>query len=111
MAKTYTQYVEQIESLKKEAEEVKRKEVQGVIERIRQAIAAYGFTAADLGLVARAGKGAGRKGAAPKVASAKKAIVVRFKDDAGHTWSGRGPKPKWLKDGLASGKSMDSFTV
>ncbi len=111
MAKTYSQYVEQIESLQREAEEVKKKEVQGVIERIQEAIAAYGFTAADLGFGMGAGKGVAKKGAAPKAAAAKKTGVIRFKDDAGHTWSGRGPKPKWLKDGLASGKSLESFTV
>ena len=30
---------------------------------------------------------------------------IKYKDDAGHTWSGYGPKPKWFTEALASGKT------
>ena len=48
MTKTYAQLVKQIESLQGEADKLRRKEVEGVISRIRDAITVYGLTAADL---------------------------------------------------------------
>lgn len=31
--------------------------------------------------------------------------------DASQTWSGRGRQPKWIADGLASGKSLNDFRI
>ena len=56
MSKTYSQLMKQIDNLQREAEEIKRKEIDGVVTRIKEAIKAYGLTAADLGLTARAPK-------------------------------------------------------
>ena len=50
MTKTYSQLVKQIENLQREAEDIRRKEIDGVVARIKEAIKAYGLTAADLGL-------------------------------------------------------------
>ncbi|WP_332815953.1 H-NS family nucleoid-associated regulatory protein [Ramlibacter sp.] len=47
--KTYSQMLEEIELLKKQAEEVRRREVETVIARIKDAIAFYGLTEEDLG--------------------------------------------------------------
>jgi DNA-binding protein H-NS len=47
--KTYSQMLEEIELLKKQAEEVRRREVATVIARIKDAIAFYGLTEEDLG--------------------------------------------------------------
>lgn len=47
--KTYSQMLEEIELLKKQAEEVRRHEVETVIARIKDAIAFYGLTEEDLG--------------------------------------------------------------
>jgi DNA-binding protein H-NS len=47
--KTYSQMLQEIEHLKHQAEEVRRREVEGVIERIKVAIAFYGLTEEDLG--------------------------------------------------------------
>jgi DNA-binding protein H-NS len=33
----------------------------------------------------------------------------RFSDGNGNVWTGRGPRPKWLKDAMASGKSLEEF--
>jgi DNA-binding protein H-NS len=32
-----------------------------------------------------------------------------YKDDAGHSWSGFGPKPGWLKEALAAGRKLEEF--
>lgn len=57
---------------------------------------------------------AAKKGAAKKRAvkqTAGEAVVARFADGSGNTWSGRGPRPGWLKEAIAQGKSPDDFRV
>jgi DNA-binding protein H-NS len=115
MTKTYAQVLKQIDALSKEAERLKRKEIDGVIARIKEAIDAYGLTAADLGLATRRGPKPGFK-RATKASGKKKAVkgakaVVRFRDDAGNTWIGRGPRPQWIQDALAAGKKLGDFAV
>lgn len=110
MSKTYSQLMKQIDNLQREAEEIKRKEIDGVVTRIKEAIKAYGLTAADLGLTARAPKVAkpGKKRAGRK---AGKATAAKYRDEAGNTWGGRGPRPAWLREALAAGKQLSDFAV
>jgi DNA-binding protein H-NS len=115
MTKTYAQYIKQIELLKADAEKARRKEVQGVVGRIREAIDAYGLTAEDLGFAGK-GKSAGKvvpakKRGAKVKAKAKPAAVVKFRNDSGGTWGGRGKRPQWLRDALAAGKTLADFAV
>ena len=42
---------------------------------------------------------------------AKPAIVVKFRNDAGGTWGGRGKRPTWLRDALNAGKKLEDFAV
>ena len=117
MAKTYAQIVHQIDTLSREAEKLKQKEVDGVIKRIREAISVYGLTAGDLGFRSSGGAAAKRRAAngtaKPKTrrAAKKAARAVRFKDETGNTWGGRGPRPRWLRDALAAGKKLEDFAV
>ncbi len=115
MKKTYDQVLKQIELLQTQAENLRRSEVAGVIDRIRGAISHYKLTAADLGLggpvksssaVAAPGK---RKG--PKKGAAKAPAVVKFRNETGGTWGGIGKRPQWLRDALASGKTLQDFLV
>jgi DNA-binding protein H-NS len=112
MTKTYAQVLKQIGSLQQEAERLRRQEVDGVVERIREAIKHYGLTAADLGLAR--GKGAA-KPAAKKTRARRKgkagAATIKFRDDQGRTWVGRGKRPQWLRDALAGGKTLEDFAV
>lgn len=113
MSKTYTEIIQQIEELKAEAERLKREEVGGVIDRIKEAIAHYGLTAADLGL-ARGGGRPGRKAksaggdAAPR---AKPSGQVKYRDANGNVWGGRGPRPRWLREALQAGKTLRDFVA
>lgn len=114
MARSYADVMKQIESLSQEAERLKRKEVEGVISRIKEAIAAYGLTAGDLGLNQAAGQQRRRAPASkgkPKASKARVNTVARFRDEAGNTWVGRGPRPHWLREALASGKRLEDFVV
>jgi DNA-binding protein H-NS len=114
MAKTYEQVQKQIDQLKKEAEKLRSKELEGVIGRIKEAVAAYGLTANDLGLNGahrpKRGK-AVAKAAKHGATKSKSARSVKYRDDAGNTWVGRGPRPQWLRDALASGKELKDFAV
>ena len=119
MAKTFAELNREIEALKVQAEAVRQKEKAGVVERIRDAIAVYGLTAEDLGLgtktVARVGAKGGDSSAAAKPtadkALSKPTATVRYRDESGNTWGGRGPKPNWLKAALANGQRLESFAV
>jgi DNA-binding protein H-NS len=114
MTKTYAQIVKQIEVLKQDAEKVRRKEIEGVIGRIREAIEVYKLTAEDLGFGGKKAKAAGQP-AAPAKRGARKAVKavaeVKFRNESGGTWGGRGKRPQWLRDALASGKSLQDFAV
>ena len=116
MTKSYAQVVKQIESLKLEAEKLRRNEVTGVVKRIRDAIAFYNLTAADLGLGGKAAGTAGQadapaKGKKRKGPFAKGPKVVKFSNDSGGTWGGIGKRPQWLRDALAGGKQLSDFAV
>jgi len=116
MKKSYTQLVKQIETLKIEAEKARRHEADGVVARIREAISFYNLTAADLGLGARTAKApkavakAGRrKTGASKATPAPAAI--KYRDEQGRGWVGRGKRPQWLRDALTTGKSLQDYLV
>jgi len=68
------------------------------------------FTAAG---ASSPGKKSAPKPSKAKVKVAKKSVapVVKYKDDAGHTWSGRGPQPGWLKAALAAGRALQDFAA
>ena len=111
MSKTYAQIIEQIDILKEQAEKLRRKETEGVVARIREAIAAYGLTPADLGLSAAGTRKKTGKKPGPKPGFKRAASGVRYRDNNGNSWSGRGPRPRWLREALLSGKTLADLTV
>lgn len=118
MAKTLPQLKRQIAVLQRQADALKKKELKGVIARIKEAIDFYEITPADLGFEgpsrAIAGKGVSRKRAAlpakkAKSARSKTPSVIKYRDEAGHGWSGHGRRPQWFLDALASGKTAEDL--
>jgi DNA-binding protein H-NS len=110
MAKSYADLHQQIQTLQREADKLRKKEVDEVIARIKEAIETYELTAADLGFTVPRG----RRGAATAKSrtSAKGASKgVKFRDQDGNTWGGRGPRPQWLREALAAGKTLEDFAV
>jgi len=107
MAKSYSDYQKEIESLQKAAESLRKKEVAGVIDRIKTAIETYKLSARDLGF------GSGAVKPAPKGKkvrrSGKSTRAAAYRDDAGNTWSGRGRRPGWLNTALAAGKRLEDL--
>jgi DNA-binding protein H-NS len=105
MAQSYKELQKQIESLQKQADKLRAQEVDGVVSRIKVAIAHYGLSAGQLGFgAASAGK---RKALAKK--SGPASALAKYADGAGRSWSGRGPRPAWLREALANGKSLQDF--
>ena len=115
MAKTLAQINRQIDRLQRQAEALKKQEVSGVISRIKSAIEHYGLTARDLGLstnrAAASGRGAARKPTTRKAVAAKKPVAVKYRDEDGHTWTGRGKRPNWFKAALEAGKTPEDLAV
>ena len=114
------QLMQEIETMQKQAAEVREREVQDVITRIKEAIQAYGLTAADLGLgpaPAKRGRKPGTKvarksgAAAPAKRCRKPKRAAAYEDGKGNVWSGRGPRPRWLKEALASGRTLEEFSA
>lgn len=108
------------EEIRKQAEMLKKKEAPEVLARIKDAIAHYAFTAADLGLVDTSttpGTTRGRKASTSKPRKAAKGLAnsskpvsrAKFRDAAGNAWSGMGRKPKWFVAALAAGATLDSL--
>ncbi|VTU23896.1 DNA binding protein, nucleoid-associated [Variovorax sp. SRS16] len=106
MTQSYKQIQRQIEALQQQAEKLKKKEVGGVIGRIKEAIAHYGLTADQL----FGGKSGGSKSKAAK-AVAVAPQSAKYADGQGNAWSGRGPRPHWLRDALKAGRALDEFAT
>ena len=112
--KTFLEVQKQIEQLQQEAELLRKQEAHEVLARIKEAIAVYGFTAADLGF----GGGAKKRLAQPAASSkrgrkssgkAAAAPAAKFRDQSGNAWSGRGPRPAWFKAALEQGKTPEDL--
>jgi DNA-binding protein H-NS len=109
MSKSLAQIQKEIDSLQREAERIRQKEIAGVVGRIKEAIATYGLSASDLGF--KSGNGTKRPSEAATKAKAAVSRKPRFSDEAGNTWGGRGPRPAWFKAALAAGKKPEELAV
>lgn len=111
-ARTYADITREIELLQKEAQELRKKEVAEVVARINEAIAHYGLRPGDLKFGGQRPKAKAQVAAAAKKAPAqRKPLAARYRDDKGNAWTGRGPRPRWLRDALEQGKALEDFAV
>jgi DNA-binding protein H-NS len=96
---SYQDYLQQIEDLKRKAEDARRQELRDVIGEVNAKIAEYGLTARDLKFSGRARGGKG-------------SVKAKYRDPAtGSTWTGRGRAPRWLTDAEARGARREQFAV
>jgi len=91
---------------------------QPAINKVKALMKKLGVTVADLG-----GGGTGkRRGRPPKAAGkgrAKKAgrkgsrgaVPIKYRDDKGNTWTGRGKTPRWIAAAEKAGTKRESFLV
>lgn len=116
MPKSYVETLKDIEELNKKAEDLRKKEAPGVIERMKQAIQVYGITAEDLGLTAGASSASSTSRKPVKVSKAsskpsKSSAEPKYRGGEGETWGGMGKRPDWLRAALASGRKIEEFLV
>jgi DNA-binding protein H-NS len=96
---TYAELKAQAEALLRQAEEVRRQEIQGVIAEIRTKMAEYGLTLQDLG-----GK------FSVKGSRSRSKREARYIGPNGQTWSGGpGRKPQWVREILAAGGDIEQY--
>ncbi|RQR62638.1 H-NS histone family protein [Burkholderia sp. Bp9002] len=85
----------QLRELNIRLSDVKKDEKQSLLDTVQEGVALYGITEDEL--LRAAGFRRARKGRAP----------AKYYDPAtGKTWSGHGPRPKWLE-----GKNLDDHLV
>ncbi len=91
--------------IEKKIADVQREERSTAVNKVRDMMAEFGLTAADI-----AGKTSSvRASGAAKPASK---VAAKYRNAAtGEAWSGRGLQPKWLKAALAAGAKIDDFAV
>jgi len=107
-----SQMQKQIAKLQREADALKKKEVGGVVARIKEAIQHYELTAADL-FEGRGSKGtsASTQKTASNGGVKGRKVPIKYRDENGNTWSARGSQPRWLVTALASGRKIEEFLV
>ncbi|TDT72678.1 DNA-binding protein H-NS [Litoreibacter halocynthiae] len=78
-----------------------------------KALAAIQAKAKSLGfsLDELTGGGAGKAAKPTRKKRAPAKVTHRHPDDKTLTWVGLGARPKWLKDAIASGRSLDEFKI
>lgn len=54
---------------------------------------------------------AASKAARARHPSAGKKVAAKYANQAGETWSGRGLRPKWLREAIEAGAALESFAV
>ena len=55
---------------------------------------------------------ASKRGRPRKAAPIKlKKVAVKYRDDQGNTWTGRGKTPRWLADAEKAGASREQFLI
>ena len=94
-----------IAELQREKAEIVAAEKTAIIAEMKENIATYGITAAELGF-----GGAPAKAASKSSAVKTKAPVMYKNGDK--TWSGgRGPRPKWVKELEAAGGNIEDYKI
>ncbi|MCU0968279.1 MAG: H-NS histone family protein [Rubrivivax sp.] len=98
---TLSELLEQKAALERQIAETQREERAAAVSQIRSLMAQYGLTLADLSAKA-----------SPPAKKAGGKVPPKFRDPAtGSTWSGRGLQPTWLREALASGRSLAEFAI
>ncbi|MEM7196958.1 MAG: H-NS histone family protein [Pseudomonadota bacterium] len=44
-------------------------------------------------------------------AKPRKPVAVKYRDNNGNSWTGRGRKPRWLQAALEKGNSLDDYAI
>lgn len=86
---------------------VRAQEYSQALEKAQELISAYSIAASDLRFTATDSPLA-KKG---KAGAPGKKAEIKYRDENGNGWSGRGLKPRWLTAAIESGKQLEDFAV
>ena len=113
MTKTYAQLAREIQALQAHAEKLRQSETKDVIARLNESIAQYGLTAQDLHFPGASASSSSSRSARPGTSSRATASSngAKYSDGPGRVWGGRGPRPAWLREAMARGRSLESFAA
>lgn len=100
MAESYARIQKQIAALQAQAEKARNAEKAGVIAQAKEAIRFYDIQLHELFGTSRM-KAGGKK--------SKVSATAKYADGSGNEWGGRGPRPQWVRDAIAAGKSLDDL--
>jgi DNA-binding protein H-NS len=92
------------EQIKQEMKQREQQEVQKAREQIMAIAQSVGVPLKDL--IATGGRGA-------KAGTKSGSVAVRYRnpDDESQQWTGRGRQPKWVKEWVEGGKSLDKLRI
>lgn len=80
------------------------------VKKVQALMKKLGVTLADLGGAANTKPTAPTK--APKKArKSRGTVAIKYRDEAGNTWTGRGKTPRWLVEAEKAGKPRESFKI
>lgn len=100
---SYQEILNQIEDLKRKAEEARQQEMAGAVAEIKRLMAQFGVSAEDLGLAGRAGAAKGK---------IRGSVAAKYRDPvSGKTWTGRGRRPSWVLELGNHGKTLDDCRI
>ncbi len=100
---SYKELLAQREKLEKQIEEAKAREYAEVLNEIKQKMADYGISLAELG----GGRGKQAKSGRGARTGNGSVVAPKYRDpQSGNTWSGRGKPPKWI-----AGQDRDQFLI
>jgi DNA-binding protein H-NS len=95
------------EQVKQEMKKREQQEVQKAREQIIAIAQSVGVPLKDL--ISASGRGA--KGAQAGASTGTVAVRYRNPNNATQQWTGRGRQPKWVKEWVEGGKSLDTLRV
>jgi DNA-binding protein H-NS len=116
---SYTDLMGQIAKLQTEAQELRKKEVSGVIQSIQKQMKTYNLSPQDLENKIKTSRGrkVGSKNQFQPQAQYRGRIgnsnvEAKFRHpETGATWSGRGRMPKWIKEAVQQGQDKQTFAI
>lgn len=115
MTKTYAQLAREIVALQASAQKQLAVEAKGAIAKINDLISKFSLAASDLKFASTSASAVPRSASKKTKATKRKGGTVskgaKFSDGNGNQWGGRGPRPAWLRNAIAAGRTLNSFMV
>jgi DNA-binding protein H-NS len=87
------------------------------IKKVRALMKKLGVTVDDLQETTtpsrrgRPTKSAAVNGTTAKARKVRGKVAIKYRDDKGNTWTGRGKTPRWLAEAEKAGKQRDTFKI